>query len=95
MADYEAKIADVEKKHYAEFVVVAAKYEEKCKEVHILEAELEKTNKDVGHVVDDNDDGENYVDEVDGRAYARKCIKKMMTSEGRHGYRVAETTACG
>ena len=50
MADFEAKIADVKKKHDAERVVDVAKYEEKCKKVHILEAELEETNKDARHV---------------------------------------------
>ena len=48
LADFEAKLAVAEKKHDAELVVVASKYEEKCKEAHILETELEVTNKEVG-----------------------------------------------
>ena len=67
LADFEAKIDVVEKKHDAELPAhVDAKYEEECKEAHILEAELEETNKEVGVVRDENVDDENDVD-------AKKC----------------------
>ena len=62
LADFEANIAFVEKKYDVEIVSVVAKYEEKCKELHILEAELEDTNKEVGDVGDENVDDENNVD---------------------------------
>ncbi len=62
LSDFEANIVVLEKKHDAELVVDAAKYKEKCKEAHILEAELEETNKEVGVVGDENDDDENDVD---------------------------------
>jgi len=66
LADFEAKIVVLEKKHDAELDATAAKYEEKYKEAHILEAELEETNKEVGFVGDENDDDKNDVD-------AKKC----------------------
>ena len=66
MADSEAQVDVVKNKHDAEFTADAAKYKEKCKEAHILEAELEVTNKKVGVVGDDNADDENDVD-------AHKC----------------------
>jgi len=66
LADFEAKIAVLEEKHDAELVDVAVKYEEKCKEACILEAELEEASKEVGVVGDENDDDENDVD-------AKKC----------------------
>ena len=66
LADIEAKIVVLEKKHDAELDAAAAKYEEKCKEAHIHEAEMEETNKEVGVVGDENDDDENDVD-------AKKC----------------------
>ena len=62
LADFEANISVLEKKHNAKLVAAVAKYEEKCKEAHILEAELEETNKEVGFMGDENDDDENDVD---------------------------------
>ena len=66
MADFEAKIVVLEEKHDAEVAAVAAKYEEKCKEAYIFEADLEETSKEVGVLGDENDDDENDVD-------AKKC----------------------
>ncbi len=66
LADFEAKIAVLKNKHVAEITVAAAKYEEKCKETYILEAELEETIKAVGVVGKENADDENDVD-------AKKC----------------------
>ncbi len=47
LVDFEAKIDVVEKNHDVELVAAAAKYEKKCKEAHILEAELGVKNKEV------------------------------------------------
>jgi len=71
LADFEAKIVVVEKKHDAELVVAAAKYEEKCKESYSLEAEMEETNKEVEVLADDNVDDEN--DDDDNDVDAKKC----------------------
>ena len=66
LADFEAKIAVLEEKHDAEIIVATAKYEEKCKEAYILEAELEETSKELGVVGEENANDENDAD-------AKKC----------------------
>jgi hypothetical protein len=67
LTDFEANIVVVEKKHDAELAATAtAKYEKKCKEAHMLEAELEETNIEVEVVGDENDDDANDVG-------AKKC----------------------
>ena len=72
MAYFEAKIAVVEKKYDAELAVAAAaKYEEKCKEAHILEAKLEEMNKKVRLVGDENDDDESYVEAKKSKVVAQ------------------------
>ena len=67
LADFEATIVVLEEKHDREIVVVAAKYEEKCKKAYIHEAELEETSKEVGVLGDENDDDDD--NDVD----AKKC----------------------
>ena len=80
-SDFPAKLLASENKHVAELVVASTRYEERCKEVFMLEAELEKKTKDVRDVGDDDNsgpsslprDGGEQRDSGDGRAYARKC----------------------
>ena len=72
MANFEAKLLVVEKKHGAE-LVDAAKYEEKCNEVHNLKATMEEKNKGASDVGDNNDVDENDVNDVSSHAYANKC----------------------
>jgi hypothetical protein len=62
LADFEAKIVVLEEKHDAKITAAAAKYEEKCKEAYILEAELEETRKKLGVMGEENDDDESDVD---------------------------------
>jgi hypothetical protein len=66
LVDFEAKIAVLEEKHAAKVTAAATKYEEKCKEAYILEAELKETRKEVGVVGEENAHDENDVD-------AKKC----------------------
>ena len=61
------------KKHDAKLTAATAKYGEKCEEAHIIDAEMEETNKDARDLEDYNDVDANDYDDVDIFAYAKSC----------------------